>query len=103
MWTVTARDHRRVTSRDNGSPNPSGNRSTNPSPNRYRTETGAPPVARTKGSTTMDIGNQTSRIRAFSDSGSVHVYIGPLSVDWWRGLRHRPTVHWDRFGNWRAE
>jgi hypothetical protein len=37
------------------------------------------------------------------DTGaSAHLFIGPLSIDWWRGLRHRPTIRWDRRGNWKA-
>ncbi len=34
-------------------------------------------------------------------AASVHVFVGPLCVEWWSGLRHLPTVRWDRTGNWK--
>lgn len=53
----------------------------------------------------MQIGkNPNSVIRAFRDPDdhTVHVFVGPLCVEWWRGLRHRPTVRWDHRGDWKA-
>jgi hypothetical protein len=52
---------------------------------------------------TMQIGSNTnSLVRGFRDPDdrTVHLYVGPLSVDFWEPLR-LPSVHWDRTGNWK--